>query len=85
LTKVQALALVQSGVTGLVAMGLLLGYSCSGSWELNAPIEPDSLVIPDTVIVVPDSVIVTDTLYIDEPEPDQEVKAPTGGSITPLA
>jgi len=80
LTKVQAVALAQSGVTGLIAMGLLLGYSCSGNWELNPPeVIPDSVIVTDT-LVVPDTLIIDD----DEDEPD-EIAAPTGGSITPLA
>jgi hypothetical protein len=68
-SKVTALALAQSGLTGLVALAIISGWpsSCHVEVDIANEIEQDTLVIDH------------------EEERNDGIIAPTGGSISPIA
>ncbi len=67
--KVTALALAQSGVTGLVALAIISGWpsSCHVDIDIANDVPQDTVVIDD------------------REEYNDGITAPTGGSISPIA
>ena len=68
-SKVTALALAQSGVTGLVALAIISGWPASCHVEVDIANE----VGQDTVVID------------NQEEYNDRINAPTGGSISPIA
>ena len=67
--KVTALALAQSGVTGLVALAIISGWPASCHVEIDI----DNDIPQDTVVID------------NQEEYNDRINAPTGGSISPIA
>jgi hypothetical protein len=76
ISKVQALALAQSGITGLAALAILSGWPTS--CHVEVAIEND--VPADTVVVID-----RDTIIIIDQEEQEELNVPTGGGIRSIA
>jgi hypothetical protein len=67
-SKVTALALAQSGLTGLVALAIISGWPSSCHVEVDIANEIEQ----DTVVIIDDNI-------------QEEINAPTGGSVSPIA